>query len=271
MIKTLKLVVCTLILMVAFVNVEANWINLESGLKFGEFVAAQKSEIGDSLIRVLKINPEKFELVLLNASANSSEHLMTAKEWSQQHGLIAAINSSMYQKDYKTSVSLMRTRRHTNNPTLTRDKTILAFDPLNNKVPKALVIDRQCDNFNELRKNYGTFVQSIRMISCKGKNVWAKQPEKWSTAAIAMDKTQNILFIHVSSPYTMHDLINILKQLPLQIDRAMYSEGGAESQLFIKTKSFEYEFTGRLKSETTNKIQLNIAWPIPNVVGIKRK
>jgi len=271
MIKALKFLLGLSLLVVVASDGEAHWKNLEAGLEFGEFAAGQKSEIGDSRVRILRINPARFELVLLNASANSSDDLMTAKEWSQHHGLVAAINASMYQKDYKTSVSLMKTRQHTNNPTLTRNKTILAFDRLTNDVPEALIIDRQCDDFSTLRKKYGTFVQSIRMISCKGENVWSKQPEKWSTAAIAMDKARNILFIHVSSPYTMYDLINILKKLPLKIDRAMYSEGGPESQLFIKTETFESEFAGRLKSETTNKRQLNIAWPIPNVVGIKRK
>jgi hypothetical protein len=174
----------------------------------------------------------------------------------------------MFQADYKTSVSLMRTRTHVNNPRLSKDMSILAFDRLGTGTPAVKIIDRQCEDFKLWKNKYGSLVQSIRMVACKGKNVWRQQSKKWSTAAIGTDKAGRVLFIHVGSPYSTHDLINILKQLPLQIARAMYTEGGPQAQLYIKSGAHEYEFVGHSEIDFSNNTNPLFSWPIPNAVGV---
>jgi hypothetical protein len=106
------------------------------------------------------------------------------------------------------------------------------------------------------------------MISCTGKNVWRQQSKKYSAVAIGIDTADRVLFIHVGSPYSTHDLINILKTLPLQIARAMYTEGGPQAQLYIKTGGQEYEFVGHSEIDLSNNTNSLFSWPIPNVVGI---
>ncbi len=105
------------------------------------------------------------------------------------------------------------------------------------------------------------------MISCTGRNVWRQQTQKWSTALIGIDRAGNVLFIHVRSQYTTHDLINILLQLPLQLTNAMYAEGGREAQLYVQTGEHNYEFVG----DYGNGFGSNSGRPIPNVVGIVRR
>ena len=245
------------------------WQTLADGLEFGIFESPQKSEIGDSKIRILRIDPQHYELKLLNASVSKKGRPLTAKQWCRENGLIAAINASMYQEDFKTSVSYMRTRTHVNNPRLReKDMTILAFDRLSAGVPRVKIIDRQCENFNLWKNKYGSLVQSIRMVSCKGKNVWRQQSKKYSTVAVGTDKSDRVLFIHVGSPYSTHDLINILKQLPIEIARAMYTEGGSQAQLYINTGDREYEFTGHTEIEFSNNAKSLFSWPIPNVIGV---
>ncbi len=247
------------------------WRNLEPGLEYAAFPFPRASKVGDSLIRVLRIDPKRFEFQLLNASAPEHVRSLTAKEWCQQNGLVAAINASMYQKNRRTSVSLMRTKTHTNNPRLSKDMTILAFDRQNPDVPLAKIIDRQCEDFDTWKSKYGTLVQSIRMISCKGKNVWSQQPKKWSTAAIGIDCQGRVLFIHVRSPYSTHDLIDILIDLPLELSSAMYVEGGKEAQLYVKSGDQAYEFTGIYETGLDENNIHNRAWSIPNVIGIVKR
>jgi len=244
------------------------WQELAPGLALGVFEAPRPSEIGDSKVRVLRIDPRQYQLKLLNASAFEEGRPLTAKQWNQQHGLVAAINASMYQADYRSSVSLMRTKAHINNPRVSKDMTILVFDRKAADVPRVKIIDRQCEDFKVWRKKYSTLVQSIRMISCTGRNVWTQQPQKWSTAAIGIDKQDRVLFIHVGSPYSTHDVIDILKQLPLDISRAMYAEGGPQAQLYIKTGNHELEFVGNYEIEIQEDMEKLISRPVPNVVGI---
>ncbi len=253
------------------VSVKGNWLDLEPGLELGSFNGYWNPNIEDSRIKILRIDPAYFDFKLFNTSAQKEDVLLTSKEWSQKEQLVAAINASMYRQDFKTSVSYMRTETHINNPYLSKDKSVLAFGKTDPGVPDVLIIDRQCDSFDLWKKRYTSFVQSIRMISCQGKNVWSPQSQKWSIAAIAVDKKGNVLFIHSRSPYSTHDFINHLMALPLEIDRAMYAEGGVEAQLYIKSGIREYEFIG-VPEEYATGFQLDLkAFPIPNVIGISRK
>jgi hypothetical protein len=247
------------------------WAELEAGLELGTFASPRPSEVGDSLVRVLRIDPGRFELRLMNASAAGDGLPLTARQWCDRHGLVAAINPSMYQQDHRTSVSLMRTSTHVNNPRQSKDMTVLAFEPLSGAVPPVAIIDRECDDLDALRSRYGTLIQSIRMISCNGRNVWAQQPRRWSTAAIALDRAGRVLFIHVRSPYSTHDLIEILRALPLDIDRAMYAEGGPEAQLFVRSGEKEHEFVGSFETGFLEGDDNRMAWPVPNVVGVLRR
>jgi hypothetical protein len=247
------------------------WQELEPGLELGTFAAPQLSEVKDSLIRVLRIDPTLFEFRLLNASASGNPNLLSAKEWCNQNGLLAAINPSMYQEDLRTSVSLMRSKTHTNNARLSKDNTILAFDRKVSSVPLVKIIDRECENFDFWKDKYDSFIQSIRMISCKGKNVWSQQSKRWSTAAIATDYDDNVLFIHVRSPHSTHDVVNMLLTLPLQISRAMYTEGGPEAELYVRSGETEFEFTGLISAGFSDAVSVGYARRIPNVIGIARR
>jgi Phosphodiester glycosidase len=262
---------------------------LEPGLELGELAMPVQSAVGDSRLLVLRIDPEHFELRLLNASATEQKEARSAREWSAEAGLAAAINASMYQTDLLTSVSLMQSADHVNNGRLTRDRAVLAFDRADSAVPHVELIDLTCQDFDALRPRYRSLVQSIRMISCQGENTWKPQEQRASNAAVAVDTTGRVLFLHCRSPYTTHDLIAGLLALPLGIAKAMYAEGGAEAQLYVRSGDVEIERTGLVAGGLLDGGQLGTAvtgdsasgggqaaagptaWPIPNVIGIVRR
>ena len=246
------------------------WRNLEKGLDVGIFQAPKKSALGDSLIRILRADIDYFDLRLLNASSKDQGKRRSVKNWVNKNGLVAAINASMYQRNMRSSVSFMKTRQHTNSTWVSKDKTILAFDPTNKNLPSVRIIDRDCEDFNKLRKLYGTLIQSIRMVSCRGENMWAPHKKMWSTAAIGLDNQSRIMFIHVRSPYTTHDLINMLLELPINLKQAMYVEGGADAQLYINTGKEKHEFIGSYSSGSREHDENTFSNPVPNVLGLMR-
>lgn len=247
------------------------WETLEPGLELGVLSAPHRSSSGDSKIRILRIDPHRFELRLLNASAPGQGSSLTVHEWSHGNGLVAAINASMYDEDHSTSMGLMLTREHTNNPRLSRDKAVLAFDPQSPGMAPVKLIDRDCDDFAAWKGHYGTLVQSIRMISCKGENVWEQGDQEWSIAAIGLDRRGRILFLHSRSPYTPHDFIENLLSLPLDLAGAMYAEGGPEAQLYVKSGRREVELVGSRGTGLFDSSDNSQAWPVPNVIGIVRR
>ena len=243
-----------------------SWEALEQGLDLGRFAVPEAGP--GAIVNILRIDPGHFELVLLNASANNNV-LLTPRQWADTHGLVSVINASMFQQDLLTSVSLMRTSDHVNNSYQSKDKTILAFDPVSDSLPEVRIIDRQCDEFDEWKRRYGSLIQSIRMISCEGRNVWRAQGKKSSISSVGIDDAGRVLFIHSEFELSTHDLIKILLELPLGISRAMYVEGGPQAQLYVNAGGRSYEFTGHLNPLLGGNGGL--AWPLPNVLGIKRR
>jgi len=240
---------------------------LEPGLELAEF-PSDRAAAGDRLIHVVRIDPQRYRLRLLNASADPQAAALTARQWADRNHLVAAINASMYQADLRSSVALMQTQGHVNNPRLSKDKAVLAFDPTDPALPPVQIIDRECQDFDALRRAYGSLVQNIRMVSCDGKNVWAPQPRAWSVAAVGIDRQGRILLLHTRAPHTTHDFIEALLALPIDLKNAMYVEGGREAQLFVRGGGHDYEFTGTSEENDPGHVPAP-AWPIPNVIGVE--
>jgi hypothetical protein len=234
------------------------WRALEPGLDLGVFAGP------GSDVAIVRIDPARFELKLLNASAPGEGTLRTARGWAARAGAVAAINASMYQEDYRTSVSLMRTRAHVNHPRVSKDKAVLAFDPLVRGAPPVRLIDRECENLDAARPAYGTLVQSIRLVSCDRRNVWEPSPRKVSMAAIGVDGKGRVLFIHARTPSPVHEVVNALLAMPIDLRQAMYVEGGPEAQLYAKGGGRELEWVGGFERAPT--AENASAWPVPNVI-----
>jgi hypothetical protein len=129
------------------------------------------------------------------------------------------------------------------------------------------IFDREQQDFNELRPRYATLVQSIRMVSCDRRNVWAPSDRRFSAAAIGVDRRGRVLFIHARTPWPVHELVQALLALPIDLAQAMYVEGGPEAQLFARGGGRELERVGTFEGTGGNAS----AWPVPNVVAAVRR
>ena len=247
------------------------WRRLERGLSLAVLPSPLTPSTRDQAINVLRIEPRYFRFHLLMAAASRDGRPLPVWAWVRKHGLVAAINASMYQRDHRTSVAYMRRHAYRNNPRLSRDNSFLVFDPVSPRLPDVRLLDRECDDIRKGLRQYRVVVQSIRMISCKGRNVWSPQPQRWSTALIAQDRQGRILFIHARPALSTHRLIRMLQTLPLDIMRAMYVEGGPQAQLYIDSTGGRFHFTGLPAPGLDNVKFGKLAWPVPNVIGISRR
>jgi len=253
---------------------ESPWQILEPGLELGTFASPRRSILGDSRIHVLRVDPGRFDLALKMAGAEDPVVTRTAREWADHGDLLAAINSSMYQEDHETSTELMRSSEHVNNPRLTSGNTVLAFEIADGApadLPRARIIDRECEDFDALRPHYHSLVQSIRMVSCKRSNVWSQSKRIWSHACIGIDGEGRPLLIHARSPWTTHDFIDILLELPIDLRQLQYAEGGPEAQLFVRAGDVELERFGSFETGFFESDDNRNPWPVPNVIGVVRR
>ncbi len=238
---------------------------LEDGLDLGVFDAPVKSSHGDSKITVLRVDPAKLRLVLLCASMAGEEN-RTARAWGEKHGLLAVTNAAMFHPDGR-GTGLMRTAGHVNNATKGKDKATLVFDPKEASLPPVAILDADCDG--DRADRYGSAVQSIRMVTCKRKNVWSQQPRKWSHAVVGIDSSGRPLLVHARSPWSTHDFTNMLLQLPIDLARLQYAEGGPEASLWISAGN--RDLFGSYETGFVENDDNAAAWPIPNVLGVKRR
>ncbi|WP_201979115.1 phosphodiester glycosidase family protein [Hymenobacter rubidus] len=246
------------------------WQQLAPGLALGEYTPAKKSGIGDSKITVIRIDPKRYTFRLME-SARFKNQRRTAAQWCQQEKLIVCINAGMYEPDGR-NVGYMRSHKFVNNAVFNADNCLLAFSPIDSLRPEIKLIDRGCAaDWEQQAQCYQSVSQSIRMIDCHRRNTWAQQPKKWSSAVWGIDKDGQALMIFCRSPYTMHDYADILLQSPLNIQQAMYLEGGPEASLYVKSGRTERNLVGSYETDFNENDDSREAFALPNVIGIVRK
>lgn len=248
-----------------------NWQKIGEGLEYGKFELAVPSSSGNSTVDIVRIDPAQYDFELLLASEHENKK-RTIEAWAKDFQLMGAINAGMFQKDNISGTGYLANYQHKNNPS--RHSTYNMYfvcNPKEEGLPEAQMIDWQQPGAPELIGKYHSALQCIRMIATGGKNVWSKQTEKWSEAALGQDINGNILFIFCSSPYTMYDLINLLLQLPLELDKMMHLEGGPEASCYIETKEFHLRCVGTFESGFfDNEDQISF-WQIPNIIGFRKR
>ena len=257
----------------SFQKTEIEWKQLETGLNYASVPLELKSNVGDSKVDILKIDPKYFKFELLSAGEKKSDN-KKADQWCKENNLLAVINAGMFKLDgdFKTCTGYMKNYGYVNNPTLNSSyKTIVAFNAKDSSVPAAQIIDLSCQNWELLKNKYNSFSQGIRMIDCQQINKWQLDQKKWSMVVIGEDKTGNLLFIFVRSPYRVHDFVDQLLALPIDLKRLMYLEGGPEASFYLQHPSLNLERCGSYETGFNENDTNKRFWDIPNLIGIKRK
>jgi hypothetical protein len=244
------------------------WQTLLPGLEFADQVLPVRSPIGDSHLRALRIDPGRWTLALEMISARGGA-ARTTEEWLDAVGGVAAINPAMYASDYVSGVGWMSRGDHVNSRVWAKEQnSLLALDPVGPGQPAFKIFNLGCEAREQAEKLYATRVQSIRMLGCAGENVWTDQPKAWSAALVGEDGAGRALFLHVRSPYRMHDLVDMLRALPLDLRALHYGEGGPEATLSVRTPALTRTWVGSYETAFNENDDLATAWPLPNVLVV---
>ncbi len=247
---------------------------LQTGLEFIEYVSPLSTFSGDSKIQILRIDPAYYDFELYNSTAIDGIN-RTAREWADTFNLVATINAGMYNlKDYLTNRGFMKNFLHYNNPK--KDKNwgaALGFNAKDATVAPFEIYDLTCTKWEDVEPHYNTVIQSMRIFDCYGTaQPWKKRAKLTSSLCIlALDSKYRVLFIFTRSLYSMSQFIQIMQQMPLDVKKAVYMEGGPESSMYICSGEFERELFGNY---ITNYFQIKNnekIWKLPNIIGIKRK
>lgn len=174
----------------------------------------------------------------------------------------------MFATDYRTHIGYLKSNDHINNAAVNHYQSALAFAPTASTSPYVRIFDLDTDDMDRIVRRYGSVAQNLRLIKRPGINRWSGQERIWSEAALGEDADGHLLFIFVRSPFSMHDLNDILLSLPIRLVCAQHLEGGPEAQLYVHHGGIEYDFVGSYETGFREDDSNHYAWPIPNALAV---
>ena len=248
------------------------WQNLAKGAEYMEMKAPKKSEINDSRISILKINPKEFELEMYAATAEEDNKPKSASEWAEKYNLNVVVNAGMYDLAKKMlSKGYLKAGEHLNNPNLYPNyNAMIAFNPKDSLKWKFTVLDLKCENWENVKNDYHCYAQGLRMIDCNSQPLtWNKKNQSCSMLITALDAPGNIYFIFSRSPYTHNEMIEFILDFPFKLNNAIYMEGGPQTSLYIHFGDRKIEKIGSYVSETYPNDLNDHFWALPNVIGFR--
>ena len=250
---------------------DITWLTLENGLDMARLVYTGQRDGEFSrriVIRALRFDTEYFDFRLFS-SRWEDQGVPTMREWAEKKNLTAAINASMYLKDGQTSTGYMRSGERTNNSRIvSRYGAFFVAGPREEGLPRAAVLDRDADDWEHLLPRYDIVVQNFRLMGPDGEPLWPENGPEHAIAAIAEDLNGRILFLHCPDPASVHDFVEALAaHRELNINSAMYVEGGSEASLLLRLPG-QFRLWHGMSPASYMFSSRGDAIPLPNILGV---
>ena len=253
---------------------EIRWTSPEAGMDTA--LLAYKVQVGDDyrrhvFIRALRFDTARYDFALFS-SRWEGQPVRTMREWADSTDIAAATNACMYQKDGVTATGYMRSGSRTNNARVVKNfGSFFVSGPRLEGLPRAAVLDRNSDDWEELLPLYDTVVQNFRLMGPEGQQIWPEKGPRHAVAAVAEDKTGRILFLHCSDPVSVHEFVDALNaHKRLLLKSAMYVEGGSDATVMLKSGSQTFLWNGMSPASIMLSSRGDDI-PLPNILGALRR
>jgi hypothetical protein len=163
----------------------------------------------------------------------------------------------MYQEDRRSHVGFLQIDGRVRNGTPNDYLSAAVCGPRRRGDPAFGIYDLDETPLDSLRVRYRTVVQNLRLIKRSRDNRWTARDRGWAEAALGEDAQGRALLIYCQTALSMHDLNDVLLELPLDLVCAQHLEGNLPAQFHVRTGG------------TTLTLPADEAPPIPNVLGVK--
>jgi hypothetical protein len=221
---------------------------------------------GAACIDVVRADAATFALKVLS-QATDDPTPRTALTWRDGFHLSAVINAGMFHSTGKP-VGMIIADGNERSDDNTRMGGYLAWDPVTAADPAFTIVGRECPGFDleSLRARYHTIVQSYRMLGCDGQAIPWKDPKQYSAAAIGLDRSGRIVFLHARAAVTMAELSATLGTHDLA--GALFLEGGPEASLVARGPEGELARVGSYETNFVENDSNTQFWTLPNVIAL---
>lgn len=246
---------------------DISWNSFQEGIDTAEYIAIEKSILGDSKLFLVRIDPQKVVFELKCATSEKIEPL-TVEGWAEVYGYSLVFNAGMYDLIHqKQSRGHMKDRKSVNNPTIhPKYNGWFSIDTLTSK---AKIHDLEAEGLQTIEA-FSEGFQAMRMLNNQGNPMdWSKKKQACSMLTMSIDSKGLIYLIFCRSPYLHATMISFIKSLPIDLKTTLYLEGGPETSVFLKNEKATIRKIGSYVSDTYPTDANSKFWKLPNVVGIK--
>lgn len=220
-------------------------------------------------ITIARFDLAHYQPVLLTARDDGGSR--TLERWVREEHLVAAINAAMYEPDGRASGLCVR-RGVEESPDDPRFGGIYALDPVAAGSAAFAMFGRECPGFDlaGARASWGTLVASYRLLDCDGHPIAWVDPDRYSAAAVGVDREGRLVMVHSRTPYRMRELAEMLASPELGLTQMIFVEGGPEATLIVEAGSTRVREVG-LRRDLPGGIEpeRDVLYSLPNVLGVR--
>lgn len=246
------------------------WEVLGAGIQRAKFSLPQAVEgdkyLSGSYLEYARSSRIGKELHVFRASlANASLSLISSSQTGQmediaqlmtKRNLALATNAGLFAADYKTSLGYMRNFEHVNNGRHAgKLKGLFVFNPKSAQDVKFKIIEKSEPNWRAEIRKFNTVFETYRMLSKQGENLWVEgNAFYYNTALVGALRSGEVVFIFCPALYSMHDLNEFIKTLPLELEGLLYLDGDSK---------------GALSFNQSGLVHMGYSYFLPNVLAIQ--
>ena len=248
----------------SFTHTPPKWRQIGRGLSFTQ-VQVMKDGTAVTDLSVVKIDPA------CNAFRVFHGKPRAITDWQKELKAPIVFNGSYYKRDGKPCGLVISNGKAIGPTHNRRMRGMFVAEPkgMSPDLPRATILDLLTTPVDPKKLPWAQGVQSFPLLLDYKGRIRVKDSSKRSNrTVITADRNGNILVFNTSNRFfTLYQFAKFLKGSQFNIDSALNLDGGAESQLYIKTKKFEYFSPPSWENSIANLIDEQRLW-LPTLVGV---
>jgi uncharacterized protein YigE (DUF2233 family) len=240
------------------------WRTLGQGLAFTEVQVYLDQEFVDTLA-IVKIDPAANVFRVFH---HKSKGLLT---WQEEIKAPVVFNASYFNAAGKPVGLIVADGKLVGPVNNSKMQGMFVAEPqgMSPDLPRATILDLKATRLDFKKFPWQQGVESFPLLLDSKGNIRVRESGKKSyRTVITADRNGNILVFNTEdNTFTLRKIAQFLKASSFGIDSALNLDGGAEAQLYIKTKDFEFYSPPSWKSRLGN-IMDQQKFLLPTVIGV---
>ncbi len=227
---------------------------------------APEVPFGDRTITIVRVDLRRYAFRFLTEERHGARRPLPA--WARDEHLAGGINAGMFLPSGRPCGFMSSEGEVWSSRRPRSFEGAIGFDPTGGAAPFAIG-GRGCpEALDGMRSAYGSVLESVKvLVDCAGRPNRSWRTNRYSAAALGVDREGRAVLVHVRTPYRMQVLSEMLSAEELGIRGLVYMEGGPEASLVVETRDVHVSLMGSYEDGFYPSDDNHAFWDLPNVVG----